>query len=280
MTPPHPNSDQNTFWNDRPGQTWARLQGLLDIQHAEAAQLVLDHANLTPGEAVLDIGCGGGETTFQAAVRVGQNGRAVGLDISAPILAIANARISGEPQISFVHADAQTYTADAPFDVAMSRFGVMFFDDPVAGFTNIHAQLRPGGRICWITWAGPTHNLMFRISAEVTAAHLGPTPPPDPTAPGPMALQDVDRVTGLLVEAGFAQPAGKVIDGKLNMPQDAAVRLVTELGPAAARMREENATDAQRDAIVTDILARFAPYLSDGHYRLPARYVLYTATRP
>ncbi len=279
---PAPNADQRDFWNDRPGQTWARLQPLLDIQHAEAADILFDRARLSAGEAVLDIGCGGGETTLRAARTVGPEGRAVGLDISAPILGVARARAdeAGLGQVSFVEADAQLYRATAPFDIALSRFGVMFFDDPVAGFASIAAQVRPGGRVCWIVWAGPQHNMLFRVTAEVANDHLGAGPPPDPTEPGPMALQDVDRVTALMHLAGFRDAAGEPVDGRIALPEEAAPLLVSELGPIAQRVRLDGGTAAQRDAICADVLARFAPHLDGGVYRLPARYIVYTAVRP
>ena len=276
------NADQRAFWNTRPGQTWARLQPLLDRQHAEAADILTERACLTRGEAVLDVGCGGGDTTLRAAHAVGSGGRVVGLALSAPILDVAKARAaqSGLEHVSFVEADAQSYAAPAPFDIAISRFGVMFFDDPVAGFAAIREQLRPGGRICWVTWAGPAHNILFRATAEIAAAHLGPGPKPDPSAPGPMALQDIDRVTGLLDAAGFVDIDGEPIDGHLTMPEEAAALLITELGPIGSRVRLEGGTEDQKNAMCADALARFSEFLTDGIYHVPARYILYTANRP
>ncbi|SLN16441.1 class I SAM-dependent methyltransferase [Roseisalinus antarcticus] len=285
MTHPGPseiNADQRTFWNEGPGQTWARLQDLLDVQHAEAAQLLLAHAAIGTGEAVLDIGCGGGATTLAAAEAVGPEGRVLGLDISTPILKLARSRAaaSGATNVDFELGDAQIRAGGGDFDLAMSRFGVMFFDDPAAAFANIRAHLRPGGRIAWICWAGPQHNFLFRVSAQSAAEVFGTAPTPDPTAPGPMAFQDIDRVTSLLHTAGFEDARGVLISGTLGVPRDMARTLVSDIGPVASRIRTEGGSDAQREAATDRVLARFAEFETDGVYALPCAYVVYTARTP
>src|SRR5437879_4211907 len=117
-------------------------------------RLAIEALALEPGESVLDIGCGTGATTLALADLVGASGRAVGADVSAPMLEAARRRASGRANVAFVEADAQVH-AFSGFDAAFSRFGVMFFADPQAAFRNIARSLRPGGRIAFVCWQPP-----------------------------------------------------------------------------------------------------------------------------
>jgi ubiquinone/menaquinone biosynthesis C-methylase UbiE len=143
-----------------------------------------------PGEGgrVLDVGCGAGATTLAMARRVGPAGLCLGVDISAPLVAAAEARAArdGAANARFLCADAQTAElAAGGFDVAMSRFGVMFFDDPDAAFANLRRALKRGGRLTCLAWRGPMENPMFSVPALAAMPYLPPAPPPDPNAPPP-----------------------------------------------------------------------------------------------
>ena len=141
-TPNAPNVQQATYWNDAAGPTWADLQAPLDRQLAPLGQVAMTALAPTPGERILDIGCGAGATSLQLSHAVAPGGEVMGADISRPLLEVARQRASGASGVSFVEADVQTYPfAAATFDAVFSRFGVMFFADPTAAFTNIRRAL-------------------------------------------------------------------------------------------------------------------------------------------
>ena len=202
------NADQATFWNAQPGQNWVDFQADLDAQLSEVTDRLLAACAARPGERVLDIGCGAGGSTLALAAAVGAVGSVLGLDLSEPLLARAEERRRDLAlgNVRFARGDAQDHPfAPGGFDLAASRFGVMFFADPVAAFRNIARALRPGGRLVFVAWAGPEHNPWFAIPQRAAVARLGPVAPTPPDAPGPMAFRDAARVTGLLEAAGLAR---------------------------------------------------------------------------
>ena len=167
---------------------------------------MLDAADLEPGQRVLDVGCGAGSTTIEAARRVAPTGAAVGVDISGPALALARERAvaSGFDGVDFIEADAQTHHSSPGPSMPISRFGTMFFDDPVAAFANLRRALRPGGRLAIVAWQGPFESEWTAVAVKVAIAQFGR--PPDlgaPGGPGPFAFADGDRFSSVVTEAGF-----------------------------------------------------------------------------
>ncbi|MDF2901645.1 MAG: SAM-dependent methyltransferase, partial [Phenylobacterium sp.] len=190
------NADQIAYWNNAAGETWAALQDRLDRQIEPLGLRAIEAGAPQPGERVLDIGCGCGQTSFELARRVGPSGRVLGVDISAPMLEVARQRAAGAAaNVSFIEADAQTHAfQNGGFDLAISRFGVMFFDDPTAAFRNIGAALRPGGRLSFVCWRPMLENAWMATPLFAAMPLLPPLPPPDPAAPGPFAFADPERV--------------------------------------------------------------------------------------
>ena len=205
MHPDPSNVEQAKAWDGDQGAHWASHAARLDAAIAAHHGPFLDAAGVQPGERVLDIGCGAGQTTRDAA-RAAGSGFALGVDLSSQMLDYARRRAADEgvTNARFEQADAQVHPFDAGgFDVAISRQGAMFFGDPVAAFANIARALRPGGRLVLLTWQSVGDNEWIREFATALAAGRQlPTPPPD--APGPFALSDPDRVRGILTDAGFA----------------------------------------------------------------------------
>jgi SAM-dependent methyltransferase len=200
-----PNATMSDLWNGISGENWLIHDELHDRALAPWGDDVLGVAAPGPGDRVLDVGCGTGAMTRQAGHRAA-GGTALGVDISAPILdrARAKAEAEGAGNVTFTVADAQVHPfAPASFDVAMSRFGVMFFDDPVAAFANVARALAPGGRLAFACWAALEDNEWSRLPSSTIAAHVGPPTAP-PGAPGPYSLADPARVRAVLGEAGFA----------------------------------------------------------------------------
>lgn len=275
------NADQAEFWNARPGRNWVTFQDDLDTIHGTVTDLLLAAAAPEPGQKVLDLGCGAGGSTFAFAQAVGATGRVDGVDISAPLLERARERQTalGLDNATFTLGDAQDHAfAHSAYDLAVSRFGLMFFSDPAAAFANIATALRPKGRIVFAAWAGPEHNPWFTVPQKAAVARLGPVDPPPPDAPGPMAFRDTDRVLRILADAGHVECAATPADIDLHHPGglDAVMRFIPSVGPIARMLREKDGTDEDRAAILETIRAEFAPYEADDGLRVPARVTVFT----
>lgn len=279
------NQGQVDFWNADPGRNWVLFQPEMDLVMAGVADLLLMAADPGPGESAIDIGCGAGATTLAVARRVGPQGRVIGIDISEPLLARAEERRreSGLDHTSFLLADAQDHAFSRGMaDLILSRFGVMFFADPVAAFRNLGAALRPGGRMVMATWAEVESNPFFLVPGRIAAARLGPPEPSDPDAPGPMAFRDVGRVTGILRESGLDEVRAERREVDLHHPGgvEAVVTLLTAIGSIPRLMRDKGGTATDMDAICDGLRAAFAGYASPDGVRVPAVINLYTATKP
>jgi SAM-dependent methyltransferase len=185
---------------------WAEVRELLELQLAPLGRRGLAALAPRPGECILDIGCGGGETALDLVRAVALDGTVVGIDVSPAVLAFAQRAAEGCQRLRFVQADAQVYPfAPASFDAAFSRFGVMFFADPVAAFINIRRGLRPAGRLAFVCWRALEQNLIDLVPLRAASAHLPPQPPEEPGAPGPFAFASPDRLHAILQRAGYGQ---------------------------------------------------------------------------
>jgi SAM-dependent methyltransferase len=203
------NVEQAEAWDGPDGEFWVTHQARLDSIIAPYHEQLMATAAITAGERVLDIGCGNGLTSRDAARATGEHGDVLGVDLSGAMLARAAqaAKDEGLGNVRFEPGDAQVFPfPDGHFDLVMSRFGVMFFGDPVAAFTNIAAALRPGGRLVMLVW-GPVADNEW-VTAMLDALALGrDLPAPPPGAPGPFSLADQDVARQVLTDAGFTAVA-------------------------------------------------------------------------
>ncbi len=259
MPPEAANSGQIAYWNDVAGRTWVDAQGPLDRQLAPLGARTLAALAPGPAERVLDIGCGAGATSLALAEAVGPQGHVVGVDISAPLLELARRRAVAATNLSFLEADAQTYPFEpGGFDAAFSRFGVMFFADPLAAFANLRKALRPDGRLAFVCWRSPDESPIMSLPLQAAAPHLPepPTPLP-PGAPGPFAFADPDRIRSILVEVGFRAIGIAAYDEKVGGGDlETVVELAFRIGPLGAMVREAPHLRARTETAVREALAR------------------------
>ncbi|HET9148407.1 MAG TPA: methyltransferase domain-containing protein [Acetobacteraceae bacterium] len=272
------NEKQIEYWNEVAGPKWIRLGQAMEARLEAVNRLLIERAAPLPGEAVLDVGCGTGSTTLPVAALVGPAGHATGIDVSAPMLEMARKRIVERDNIDLVQEDVAAARLPRRFDLIVSRFGVMFFADPVAAFSNLRRMLKPEGRLCFACWAPLADNPHWRIPLEIAERRLGPAKPKPPRAPGPLAFSDADYVREILSAAGFAgigvaAEAVPVLDGSL----DDAADIACFMGPAGALL-DEKAADAQsREAIRREIREAFTKYDTSVPLRLPATVLIVTA---
>jgi SAM-dependent methyltransferase len=240
------NAGQIEYWNATAGQTWAQFQELLDLQIEPLGREALRALAPRAGERIVDIGCGCGcgcgQTTVDLASRVGAGGAVVGIDVSTPMLEVARhrPRAPAGGSVEFRQLDAQTEPlGQGVFDAAFSRFGVMFFSDPVAAFANIRSSLQPRGRLGFVCWRPLAENPWMLEPLEAARPFIPPVAPPDPTAPGPFAFANPTRVHAILRDAGFTSIAIDAFDSCVGGADvGRALTLALRVGPLGSALRE------------------------------------------
>ncbi len=210
------NAEMREFWNGADSREWVDEAERYDGMLAPFADLLLGAAALGAGDQVLDIGCGNGITTLAAAGLVG-DGAATGVDLSAPMLENARARAAsgGVANATFTVADAQTDPLGGPYDAAISRFGIMFFADSVAAFTNIRATMAPGARITFACWRTLFENEWVFVPNGALLQHLPAPELPGPDTPGPFRFGEPGSLAGALERAGFTDTSSESVDAPL-----------------------------------------------------------------
>jgi SAM-dependent methyltransferase len=276
------NIEQAEFWSEL-APTWLELEDQLEEVGGPPGELAMDRLELLPGQRVVDLGCGSGRTTLELAARVGPGGEVAGVDIAAEMLARGRERAArlGVGNVEFLHADAQVHDfGEARFDAAYSRFGVMFFTDPVAAFANIRRALRPGGTLSFACWQGVFDNEWILIPGAAVAEVTGSLPPmPGPDEPGPLSLADPARVRAVLGAAGFGSivitpHADHVVIGEDRIPEVALASV--RVGGVRQALRDADGHTRKRAlaAIETALRAR----LDDGEVRASRGVLLVTGS--
>jgi SAM-dependent methyltransferase len=265
------NHGEREYWNGEHWRTvWPKRERITDA----ITPYLFDGLGLRPGDRVLDVGCGGGKTSLAAAREVGPDGMVVGADISQPLtqLALERAREAGAGNVAFRVLDVQSDPIEgAPFDVALSQFGVMFFDEPVKAFANIRAHLKPAGRIRFACWQSDQQNpWLFRTRiAEFLPPPVAPEPGKSPT--GPFSLADPAATARLLERAGFADVRCIPHELVVETPRDS---LVDDFQILAAGVPPDRLAEAR--AAVDAHMARFGE--SSGLSRFPLAFQLFEAS--
>lgn len=239
-----------------------------------------------PGDRVLDIGCGFGDTTRRLAELVGEEGEAVGIDVSEPFVDLAReeAAAAGIANVSYMLGDVQIADLGGPYDYVFSRMGVMFFANPVQALRNIRAAMRPGGRLCVVVWRRKLDNPWVREAEQVVEQYLEhPEETDEPTCgPGPFSMADADTVSEQLSIAGFE--AIQLRRSDLPMPMgtlDNAVDLTMAIGPAGEVLRLwGDRAEEIRPRIASEIRAALKPYETEDGVQAPASTWIISALAP
>lgn len=280
-----PNAEQIEYWNRVSGVRWVQASPLVDAQVAPIGLAAMERAAVAPGDRVLDVGCGCGQSVLQLAERVAPTGSVTGIDVSSVMLAEAAERVAkaGVSGVHLENADAQTHAfAPGRFDVVFSRFGVMFFSDPPLAFANLRAALVPGGRLAFACWQALDHNPWMLVPTAAVARHVELPARPAPGAPGPFALAEPERLRSILERAGFEAVSLESFECRLRLAGglglEGAVRFAQQIGPAAMALREADA--AVREAAEASIRDALRPHETPNGVELDAAAWIVTARAP
>jgi SAM-dependent methyltransferase len=268
-------SSGKPIWDEESDRAFAEMQEPLDRQLAPLGHKAQAALAPRPGERILDIGCGTGQTTLELAAAVGAGGKVLGFDISPACLEIAKKRAAA-PQTEFILGDAQTYAfPQKTFDAAFSRFGVMFFADPVAAFANIRKALKPGGRLAFVCWRDPKDVDLLSLPFRVVKDLLPQQPPPVPDAPGPFGLANAERTKVLLQDAGYSDIQIAPHDAKSGSGNvEVSLALALRVGQLGRIVREN---PELRDIVTAPVRAALAAHDTKDGVMLSAATWIVTA---
>lgn len=275
-----PNSEAQLYWNAEGGNKWADNIDVVESILVPMSNKLLEKVAAKSSEIILDVGCGGGITSINLAEQVGDSGMVLGCDVSEPIIAIAINRGQGISNLQFQLGDAATAElGEERFDLVTSRFGVMFFDDPILAFSNFHKSLKTSGRLVFLCWRTLAENPWLGEPMSATYEILPPpAEKPDPTAPGPFSLGDPEHLKNILESAGFHNVDLQAVD--MGMPMgsmDDAISFLTKLGPAADAIKE--ATEEEKVAVIAAMRKVMEKYNTAEGVFTPAATWLVTAAK-
>jgi SAM-dependent methyltransferase len=272
------NADQFAYWNDERGAAWVELEEHTDALTRPFGGPALDALGVAPGERLLDVGCGCGDTTIELARRTGPTGHVVGIDLSAQLLERGHARSAeaGVANVEFRQGDAQTDALPDGLDGLYSRFGVMFFEDAPAAFANMARALRPGGRLAFVCWQGLDRNPWMSVPARAVEPHVGRVDLPAGDVPGPFSLADPRRTRALLEGAGLVDVRVDPLELEIVLPGGDLEHVAgVMLAVLPTRQVVRGASPEARAQARRAVEAALAPYRAGQSVRVPgAAWVL------
>ena len=272
------NADAATSWDGPSGDIWTDNADLYDAGVARYLRPFLDAASIEPGAHVLDVGCGNGQTTREAA-RLARTGSVTGIDLSTRMLDLARRRAKQEglTNVRFSRADAQVADLGVErYDRVISRNGVMFFGDPVAAFGNLARALGTGGRMVLLVWQPVTENEWFSAFRRAVAAGRD-LPPPPPEGPGPFSMGDPDRVRAVLTAAGFGRAEFVGVREPMYFGPDVATAEAFVLGIVGGLLTDLD--DAARGDAVDALRATLQEHLGPDGVTFRSAMWIITAAR-
>src|SRR5499433_1298436 len=269
------NTAQIEFWNSAATRAWADQYAQMDRAVAALTKELLDFAAPQLGERVLDIGCGPGTTVLELAKHVGPGGHVLGADVSEPSVARARERIAaaGLRQAEVIAADASVHPfSPDSFELTFSRFGIMFFSDPVGAFTNVRRAMKPSGRLALAVFRPASATLWPNAPLEAVRHLLPPIPTPGPEEPGPYSWADPARVHRILEGARFSDVSLTPLDPEIQLAgpngESEAADFVMMMGPLMRVLPSLSA--AQRENVRATLEAYFKGHATPQGVILPA----------
>jgi SAM-dependent methyltransferase len=263
-------NEQAILWNGVAGRAWVELQESLDQVFKPFEDLLVEAVSRGPGGRVLDVGCGAGGTTLAVARELGAKGRCIGIDISDTMIAAARSRAKREgTPANFICGNAQAHTFEpASFDIIISRFGVMFFEDSTRAFANLRHAAAENAELRLVAWRSAAEN-PFMTTAERAAAPLLPKLPARQTdAPGQFAFANGDRIHTILNESGWADIDIRPIDITCTLPEKELIPYLTRLGPVGRILQETD--ERTRTHVIQRVRAAFDHYVHGAEVRFTA----------
>lgn len=274
------NTEQHAAWNGESGIRWVDRADERDRVLAPVAEVLVGAADLGSGMSVLDVGCGCGATTLAAASLLGDTGLATGVDLSKPMLQVARARAetASTTNVTFLSGDAQTHRPSEPVDLTISRFGTMFFSDPVAAFANLRDGLAPGGRLCLATWQPLEANEWLAVPGTALLGYSR-LPDSEPDAPGMFAQSDPDTVRTTLANAGYRdiELDPVMVEFTVGDTVEEAAGYLAETGPG--RLALESVADEKLDDALDAVRTALRAHTTDEGVKLGAGIWIIHATR-
>lgn len=264
-------SEQSELWNGRVGAFWVEAQETFDAMLRPFAERIVEEVSALHPKDVLDVGCGSGATTLALKRALGDGTHLTGIDLSAPLVQNATARASADGlEAAFIRADAAEHSFGArKFDVLMSRFGVMFFADPVAAFANLRRAANDRAEAVFIVWRSPDENPFMSAPPRAAAPFLPDIPQRRPTDPGPFAFADPDHVRSVLSAGGWAEIDLQPIDVACSFPSAALEDFIARPSPV---LPDLDALDSEvRAEILSAVRAAYAPFVDGADVRFIGR---------
>ena len=278
------NKNQRDFWSGKGGDIWVERQNAMDTMLSPLGEAALNKLNLNEGENVLDIGCGCGNTTLNIAKRISPDGQVTGLDISKPMLKRAkeSANEMSISNASFNCVDVQTDDmGEEVYSAAFSRFGVMFFEDPVAAFCNINKSLITGASLSFICWQSPALNPWQSLFIEAVKKYVD-LPSPPPRSPSPFAFMESEYVSSILEESNFQNIMIEGHEAEVNMfsgrSLSDSVKDYISINPVVSGMLKDS-TEQEKTEIINSAIEAFSPYYSAKGLMFPSATWLVTTTK-
>jgi SAM-dependent methyltransferase len=263
-------NEMSTLWNGAGGNAWVDLAPILDQMFRGFEMRLADAAEARGAQRVLDVGCGTGATTMAIARRLGPGAQCTGVDISAPMIGAAVARpADGFPAPEFIVADAAEYPfEEGGYDFLTSRFGVMFFADPVAAFANLRRTVAPGGGLRFFAWRQPEDNPFMAAGARATRHLLPEMPGRNPRAPGQFAFAEAEWVDEILTASGWEGIEVEPVDVPCAFPESGLLGYLTRLGPVGQAL--DGADERTRGEVVDALREAYEPYIDGDEVRFTA----------
>ena len=257
MPPTIINDDQYEFWNKGIGQKWVKEDDAINERFTILTKEFFSRASIKKNDKVLDIGCGGGITSFEASKLAGKDGYVLGADISEILLNLAKKNFSNIKNLEFQYCDVQNYNFENNFfNKVISRFGVMFFENPIVAFKNIYNSIQKGGSLHFVCWTNVLENEFFTAAANIIIKHLNREFPKVTRTPGPFAFSETKYVKQILNASGFENIKVDKVYTSLSTNDDAEKdgELLFNIGLAGKMLSEENLSEQELSNIKDKII--------------------------